>query len=188
MVMVIGPRGGAKLISVTVKADMRRLLLCLLAIAALAVAACGDDDDSSAAATTQATLAEESTEPAAAPKPKPGAEITTAASDYGTILFGEGERAIYLFDREASDESECYGACAEAWPPVLTEGEPQAAGDLEQSKLGTTRRDDGATQVTYDGHPLYFYVDDPPGEVLCHNVTEFGGVWLVVDPGGDAVA
>ena len=58
---------------------------------------------------------------------------------------------------------------------------------VDAKLLGTTERDDGSTQVTYAGHPLYYYVDDPPGEVLCQNVEEFGGLWLVVEPSGDAV-
>ena len=174
---------------------MRAALLALFLVLILAVAACGDDEDSSSAPTEPAAATEasgdstpesaEADEPK--PKPEPGTEVTTAPSDYGTILWGPDEQAIYLFDKEATDASECYGECAAAWPPVLTDGEPQAAGDVEQGKLGTTEREDGKTQVTYGGHPLYYYVDDPPGVVLCHNVSEFGGLWLVVDPGGEAV-
>jgi predicted lipoprotein with Yx(FWY)xxD motif len=173
-----------------------RLLTVALAIPVLAFAACGGDDEESADTTATEPVATTGDpepspggEPGQAPKPrqKPGIEITTGGSDYGTILFDADDQAIYLFDKESSDRSECYGACAEAWPPVLTDGEPQAAGGVEQGQLGTTERDDGGTQVTYAGHPLYYYVDDPPGQVLCHNVEEFGGLWLVVDPGGEAV-
>ena len=71
---------------------------------------------------------------------------------------------------------------------MLTDGQPQAEGGVDAKLLGTTTRDDGSTQVTYGGHPLYYYVDDPVGEVLCHNVEEFGGLWLVLEPGGDAVS
>jgi predicted lipoprotein with Yx(FWY)xxD motif len=167
-------------------------LFCATALA-FALTACGDDDDLTAATTEPAATADAAGEPEAEaepkpkPKPDPGTKITTASSDYGTILWGPGERAIYLFDKESSDRSECYGDCAAAWPPVLTDGEPRAEGEVEQGKLGTTERDDGKIQVTYGGHPLYYYVDDPPGVVLCHNVSEFGGLWLVVDPGGEAV-
>ncbi len=117
-----------------------------------------------------------------------GTELVAADSQYGSILFDSEQRAIYLFDKESSESSQCYGACAEAWPPVLTEGEPRAGAGLDPKLLGTTDRNDGSTQVTYGGHPLYYYVDDPPGEVLCHNVDEFGGLWLVVEPrSGEAV-
>jgi predicted lipoprotein with Yx(FWY)xxD motif len=154
--------------------------------------ACGDDEDATSDTPTE-PAATEATENAARedeppkPKPEPGTKITTAPSDFGTILWGPGERAIYLFDKETSAGSECYGDCATAWPPVLTDGEPQATGDVDQKLLGTTERDDGKAQVTYGGHPLYYYVDDPPGVVLCHDVSEFGGLWLVVEPGGEAV-
>ena len=70
---------------------------------------------------------------------------------------------------------------------MLTKGDPGAGDGVEAKLLGTTERDDGSTQVTYRGHPLYYYVDDPAGEVLCHNVDEFGGRWLVVEPSGTPV-
>lgn len=116
-----------------------------------------------------------------------GTEVVAADSQYGSVLFDSHQQAIYYFDKETSDTSRCYGACAEAWPPVLTEGDPRAGDGADAKLLGTTERDDGSTQVTYNGHPLYYYVDDPRGEVLCHGVVEFGGVWLAVDPGGEAV-
>lgn len=118
----------------------------------------------------------------------PGITITTTPSQFGEILFDADRRAIYLFDKEQRAESECYGECAKAWPPVLTKGKPRARGGAKAGLLGTTKRDDGTLQVTYAGHPLYYYVDDPRGEVLCHNVLEFGGLWLVLQPSGEPVA
>ncbi len=117
-----------------------------------------------------------------------GSRSSPPTSQFGEILFDDSEQAIYLFDKEKSSTSECYGECASAWPPVLTRGKPQAAGRAKPDLLGTTRRDDGSTQVTYAGHPLYYYIDDPPNEVLCHNVNEFGGNWLVVKPDGTPAA
>ena len=102
------------------------------------------------------------------------------------MLFNSEQQAIYLFDKEDSAASECYGACAEAWPPVLSDGEPVARSGVDRQLLGTIERDDGSTQITYGGHPLYYYAHEGPGQVLCHNVAEFGGLWLVVQPGGDA--
>jgi predicted lipoprotein with Yx(FWY)xxD motif len=158
---------------------------------ALFVAGCGGDDDDDQTA-AQATTTEQS-EPAAAAKPEgtgagQGTMIKAADSQYGSILFNDSDQAIYLFEKESSPSSECYGACAEAWPPVTTEGEPQAGAGVKAGLLKTTERKDGTTQVTYNDHPLYYYVDDPRGEVLCHNVEEFGALWLVVDPAGDAVS
>ena len=176
---------------------MRRLLAIGAILVPLSVAACGDDDEESAAqapTTVTETPADNAEQRGggkstggskAAPK---GTEIVAAKSQFGSILFGPDERAIYLFDKETTSRSECYGACAEAWPPVLTDGDPQAGEGIEAGLLGTTERDDGSTQVTYDGRPLYYYVDDPPGEVLCHGVSEFGGLWLVLEPGGNAVS
>jgi predicted lipoprotein with Yx(FWY)xxD motif len=90
-----------------------------------------------------------------------------------------------LFDKEATAQPECYDDCAEAWPPVLTEGDPVAAGNVLQGQLGVTQRTDGTTQVLYAGHPLYYYANEGANQVLCHNVREFGGLWLVVTSSGD---
>jgi predicted lipoprotein with Yx(FWY)xxD motif len=111
---------------------------------------------------------------------------TATTSDFGTILFDRTGQAIYLFDKEKSQTSACYGACAEAWPPVLTKALPEAVGEVKQSLLGTTTRTDGTTQVTYGGHPLYFYAHEGKNEVKCHNVEGFDGQWLVVTPAGEA--
>jgi len=70
----------------------------------------------------------------------------------------------------------------------VTDGAPVAGGGADGELLGTTERPNGEVQVTYDGHPLYYYVDDAPGTILCHNVDEFGGLWLVVQPDGEAVS
>ena len=102
------------------------------------------------------------------------------------MLYDASGQAIYLFDAERSTRPECYDECADAWPPVLTKGKPQAEGAVQSDLLGVTRRSDGATQVTYAGHPLYFYADEGKYEVLCHDVEGFGGTWLVVQPDGDA--
>jgi predicted lipoprotein with Yx(FWY)xxD motif len=120
--------------------------------------------------------------------PVSGLTIKTSNSPYGEVLFSKGERAIYYFGKESTRRARCYGECAQAWPPVITRGRPQAGTGAKAALLGTTRRSDGRRQVTYDGHPLYFYVNDPPGEVGCHNVEEFGGLWLAVQPTGSPVS
>jgi predicted lipoprotein with Yx(FWY)xxD motif len=169
---------------------MIRLIAVGAAAGALALAGCGGDDDDSGdettapAAAAPTTTATQTAQQAAAT----GTTIKTSNSQYGQVLFGGDDRAIYYFDKEKGSTSECYGACAEAWPPVLTEGAPQPGQGAQAGLLGTTERDDGTTQVTYDGHPLYYYVDDPKGEVLCHNVNEFGGLWLAVQGNGQPVS
>jgi predicted lipoprotein with Yx(FWY)xxD motif len=165
-----------------------RSLTAIAAASALAIAGCGDDDDSSdsasgeqattEAATTEATTAE-------APPPK-GTEVKLADSQFGQVMFGPNDQAIYSFDKESGTKSECYGECAAAWPPVLTKGEPRAAAGLKASLLGTTERNDGSTQVTYNGHPLYYYAHEGPGVVTCHDIEEFGGLWLAVNAQGES--
>ena len=85
-----------------------------------------------------------------------GTTIITADSEFGTILYDASGQPIYLFDLEATSRPECYGECARAWPPVLTTGPPHATGAVQSDLLGTTRRSDGSTQITYAEHPLYF--------------------------------
>jgi predicted lipoprotein with Yx(FWY)xxD motif len=114
-----------------------------------------------------------------------GARVKVVNSDFGRVIAdGKGE-AFYFFDKESSKKPQCYGACAQVWPPVLTKGNPLAGGGVKKGLLGTTKRKNGKLQVTYAGHPLYYYVDDSPGTILCHDVAEFGGLWLVVKPNGE---
>jgi predicted lipoprotein with Yx(FWY)xxD motif len=117
---------------------------------------------------------------------EPGTAIKVADSQFGTILFDRSGQAIYLFDKEATSRPECYDACAAAWPPVLTSGAPVATAGVRDDALGTTSRRDGTTQITYAGHPLYYYAHEGKNEVLCHNIREYGGRWLVVTPTGKA--
>jgi predicted lipoprotein with Yx(FWY)xxD motif len=113
-----------------------------------------------------------------------GTKLKVVDSEFGAVVANGRGEALYLFDREQRGKSECYGACAEAWPPVLTKGKPRAVAAADPSLLGTTKRRNGKLQVTYGGQPLYYYVGDSPGTILCHDVDEFGGTWLVVQPDG----
>jgi predicted lipoprotein with Yx(FWY)xxD motif len=116
------------------------------------------------------------------------ASVTAGKSAYGTILFDGRGRALYAFTRDMRNRSRCYGACAKAWPPYVVSGRVRAAAGTKTSLLGTTRRADGTRQVTYAGRPLYFYVGDrKAGQVLCQNVNEYGGLWLVLRPSGKLV-
>ena len=110
--------------------------------------------------------------------------ITTGDSEFGPILFNGEKQAIYIWEPEESTTAECYGDCAEAWPPVLTDGAPIASGGVDSGLLGTTERTDGTTQVTYNGHPLYYYAREKAGEVKCHNISTHGGLWWVIQPSG----
>jgi predicted lipoprotein with Yx(FWY)xxD motif len=128
-----------------------------------------------------------SSSPSPSPRPSAakGTTIITADSQFGAMLFDASGQAIYLFDAERGSRPECYGECAEDWPPVLTTGRPRAKGAVQGDLLGTTRRKDGRSQVTYAGHPLYLYAHEGKHQVLCHDIEEYGGLWLVVQPDGD---
>lgn len=102
------------------------------------------------------------------------------------MLFDATGQAIYLFDIETTSKPRCYDACAEAWPPVLTTGDPVAGPGVKSSLLATTERTDGTVQVTYNDHPLYFYAHEAKREVKCHDIFLNDGNWYVIQPGGDA--
>lgn len=114
-----------------------------------------------------------------------GTTIVAAGSNFGTILFDATGQAIYMFDVETTTSPRCYDACAKAWPPVLTQGVPQAGQGVTASLLGTTPRTGGALQVTYGGHPLYFYAHEGKHEVKCHDVVLNGGTWYALAPDGN---
>ncbi len=114
-----------------------------------------------------------------------GTIIKTGNSQYGPMLFDSSGQAIYIWQLEDSSTPECYGDCAKEWPPVITNGTPIATAGVNSKLLGTTERTDGTTQVTYNGHPLYFYAHEKAGEVECHNVRTHGGLWWVIQPNGD---
>ncbi|MEK6276695.1 MAG: hypothetical protein AABM29_01605 [Actinomycetota bacterium] len=115
-----------------------------------------------------------------------GKKIKTRSSRFGTVLTNGVRQTIYAFSKEEGPKSECFGNCAKVWPPVYTKAKPRARGETRGGLLGTIKRGE-RRQVTYNGHPLYYYANEGPGEILCQNVDEFGGVWLVVNPAGDPV-
>ena len=116
-----------------------------------------------------------------------GPTLIVRDSDYGRILFDGAHRALYGFTRDPRGRSTCSGACTRAWPPYIVRGPLRAGKGTQRSLLGWTMRSDGRRQLTYAGRPLYYYAGDPVGKVLCQNVSEFGGLWLVVRPDGRLV-
>jgi predicted lipoprotein with Yx(FWY)xxD motif len=124
--------------------------------------------------------------PAAAEAPR--STVTVKASSFGRILFDGRGFVLYGFTRDPRGRSACSGACARAWPPYIVKSRPRAGKGVAARRLGITKRANGSLQVTYGGRPLYYYVGDrQPGQILCQNVTEFGGVWRVVRPSGGLV-
>jgi predicted lipoprotein with Yx(FWY)xxD motif len=123
----------------------------------------------------------------AAPQAK--STLTAAKSRYGTILFDGRGRVLYGFTHDRRGKrSRCYGACAAAWPVYYKGGSLRAGKGVSRTLIGTVRRKNGRLQVTYNGWPLYYYVGDTsPGAISCQNVSEFGGLWLVVSSAGRLV-
>jgi predicted lipoprotein with Yx(FWY)xxD motif len=150
------------------------------ACAALLVAACSSGGSSTGAATT----------PTAAPASNSASAsgstvITTASSAQGTFLATSSDRAVYLWTKDTGDTSACTGACQGTWPPVTATGAVTASGSVKASELGTITRSDGTKQVTYDGHPLYFFAGDSgPGMANGQGSDGFGAKWWLVAPTG----
>jgi predicted lipoprotein with Yx(FWY)xxD motif len=128
--------------------------------------------------------------PAVAPASSdtPRSTLKAGPSSFGRILFDGRGFVLYAFTRDPRGKSVCTLACARAWPPYLVKTRPKAGSGVKAQLLGTTKRADGRLQVTYAGRALYYYVGDRrAGQILCQNVTEFGGVWRVIRPGGTLV-
>ena len=164
-----------------------------LATAGLIVAGCGSSSSSSsssapatAAAATSAPSAS-STTSAAAPAAA-GVTVKTAKGSSGTYLVGPDGRALYLWVADTGGKSSCSGACAGAWPPLVTKGAPTAGPGVTASDLGTTKRSDGTEEVTYKGHPLYYFVaDKSAGSTSGQGSDSFGAKWWLVAPSGTAI-
>jgi predicted lipoprotein with Yx(FWY)xxD motif len=116
-------------------------------------------------------------------------QIGSAALTPGTALVDGTGRALYLFEADTGTTSTCTGACAQVWPSLLTSGPaPVTTGAAQASLVGTSPRADGTYQVTYDGHPLYYFAGDKaPGDVTGQGIHNFGGGWYVVAPGGNEI-
>jgi predicted lipoprotein with Yx(FWY)xxD motif len=118
--------------------------------------------------------------------PATRARIVAKESAFGRVLFDANGQAVYAFENDRTNQSNCTNEdCVKAWPPVLTRENPSAGEGVEVSLLGTIRLSDGRLQVTYHGRPLYFYEHEAPGEIKCHNVELHGGLWWVVTPRGN---
>ena len=115
--------------------------------------------------------------------------VGTAALKPGNALVDGAGRALYLFEADNGTTSNCSGQCAQIWPPLLVGGmAPMPSGDVQAALLGTTTRADGAKQVTYNGHPLYYFMGDKaPGDARGQGINRFGGGWYVVDPAGNKI-
>ena len=114
----------------------------------------------------------------------------THSGELGSILVaGPKQRTVYLFAADKGPMSTCSSACAEVWPPVTSTGKPKAAAGASAADLGTITRSDGTKQVTYKGHPLYYYAGDGTngGETSGQGISSFGAPWYVLSPNGSEV-
>jgi len=171
-------------------------LIAVLGTTALLAAGCGSSKSSSNSAaspypgetTSSATTA--STAAATTPANGSGTTVTVKhAAKLGTIVAaGPKKMTVYLFGADKGSASSCSGACASVWPPVTTSGSPVASGTASSADLGTITRSDGTTQVTYKGHPLYFFAKDKDsGDSYGQGVHGFGSDWYVLAPSGNKV-
>jgi predicted lipoprotein with Yx(FWY)xxD motif len=116
--------------------------------------------------------------------PDAAARLNVRTTEYGKAIFGPSGKVVYVFGADRGSTSRCYGACAQAWPPLLTTQSPLASAGVASKLLGTTKRNNGTLQVTYNGHPLYYYSADKVGKVMCQHVNMHGGLWLIIRPNG----
>ena len=156
----------------------------LIPLTALAVAGCGGGSSATAASKAPA---------GATPAPKSATPHTptvrVATTRLGKVLVDARGRTLYLFTKDSGTKSTCSGACASAWPPALVTGKPTVGGGAKASHVGTTTRSDGTRQVTYNGHPLYRFVQDTKsGDTNGEGLTAFGGGWFAVSATGKRIA
>jgi predicted lipoprotein with Yx(FWY)xxD motif len=117
-----------------------------------------------------------------------GAAVKVGSSSLGRILVDSHGKTLYLWAHDRGSRSTCYGDCATYWPPLLTVGKPRALSGARSALLRTSRRTDGRMQVTYHGHPLYYFAGDKrPGQTAGEGLTGFGGRWDPVSAAGTAV-
>ncbi len=166
---------------------MKRLIALAIAPAAVAVviAGCGGGGSSGGSGSAYGGAG---SKPASTSTGSGGAAVAVRKTSLGPALVDANGRTLYLFEQDKSSASTCFGACASIWPPLTTNGKPHAGSGVVAAKLGTTQRKDGKTEVTYNGHPLYYYVaDTKPGQLSGEGLDDFGAKWDIVAPSGKGI-
>jgi predicted lipoprotein with Yx(FWY)xxD motif len=158
---------------------MSRIMVVIgIAVVAFAVAACGGTSGGGYGGGGGST----------APKSGGKGSVALASTKLGKVLVDGNGRTLYLFEADKGAMSKCDGACASAWPPLTTSGKPTAGAGVVAAKLGTAKRADGTTGVTYDGHPLYTYAGDgAPGQTTGEGLTDYGAPWYALSAAGKSV-
>ena len=181
-------------------------LAAVASTAVLFVAGCGGSSYSSATSAAGSTKSASAANNSAYPETKStsaaanttgststaastGVVVVSKHSHDGTILAAGPKRlTVYMFEGDHASTSACTGTCAQVWPPVTSAAAATAASGAVTADLGTITRSDGTTQVTYKGHPLYFYAKDKDdGDAYGQNVNSFGADWYVLKPSGAKV-
>jgi predicted lipoprotein with Yx(FWY)xxD motif len=159
----------------------RSLSLLPLSLAAvIAVAGCGSSNSDSNASST--------TTPAPAKTAQAATTVDVHKTDLGNVLVDSKGRTLYLFEADKNGKSACSGACASAWPPLTTTGTAAAGTGALKKLIGTTKRNDGSMQATYNGWPLYLYAgDSATGQTNGEGLDQFGAEWYVLAPSGKKV-
>ena len=149
----------------------------VVGLSVVALASCGNDNNNNKPIAS------------APPKTVSGQPATVGVenTNLGKVLDDSQGRTLYVFQADSGTKSNCSGACATNWPP-LTSSNPTVGKGANASMVGTSKRSDGKTQVTYNGHPLYTFAGDSgPGDTSGQGVNAFGGLWYVLSPAGQQV-
>ncbi|HEX4701178.1 MAG TPA: hypothetical protein VH352_03540 [Pseudonocardiaceae bacterium] len=161
----------------------------LAAVAILAAACGGSTPAASSGSTTTTTAAATTTTTSSAPatttSAAPSVTLKTEQGTAGVFLADSTDKTLYMFTSDKGTTSSCYGACATAWPQLLATGPVAVSGTAVAANVGTTKRTDGTTQVTYAGHPLYYFQNDSSaGQTKGEGVQ---GVWFMLAPAGTMI-
>ena len=168
---------------------LRRPLVALVALAAVGVLAAGCGSNGSGSSSGgMGGYGSSGTAPASGGASS-AATVSATSTSLGMVLVDGSGRTLYLFGKDQPNQSACSGACVAAWPADQSSGTPKAGSGVKASLLGTIKRSDNTTQVTYNHHPLYHYAgDSQPGQQNGQGVNAFGAAWFVVAPAGAAVS
>jgi predicted lipoprotein with Yx(FWY)xxD motif len=169
---------------------LRRPLVALVALAAVGVlaAGCGSNGSGSGSGSGSGGYGSSGTAPASGGASSV-ATVSASSTSLGMVLVDGSGRTLYLFEKDQPNQSACAGACVAAWPVDPTSGAPKAGSGVKASLLGTIKRGDGSTQVTYNQHPLYYFSGDSgAGQQHGQGVDAFGAAWFAVTPTGGAVS
>ena len=158
--------------------SVRTSLAVVAGLVALAIAGCGGGGAYGGSSSTATTP----------PSGGGASSVKLASTKLGKVLVDAQGRTLYLFEADKGPMSACDGACASVWPPLKATREPTAGSGVTASKLGTTKRSDGATEVTYNGHPLYTYAgDSAPGQTSGQGLDDYGAEWYALSASGTKV-